>query len=111
VTISQTLRTKGFNASLSKRGVSLLLVPGNKTLSALVKPEIPSTMQFAVSNEEREMNSVHILRTALVGASAVYAVGSVFQDAAGGVKHRVTRIDDNRTNIAVVFYCETATAT
>lgn len=103
MTPAQQMRVLGFNASLSQRGVSLTFA--DVTFNALVEKVEPDRSEFSLSNETRDFSKVHILRTALKVTEV--EVGSVLRDAEAKIIHRVTRIEDHPTNIALIFHCET----
>jgi hypothetical protein len=102
VTPAQKARLLGFNASLIQRGVSLALQDSDSSFTALVQPVVPESGEFSLSNDTREAAKIHILRSA-PGIGTVM-VGSVFSDSV--YLYRVTKIDDQPANIAVVFFCE-----
>ena len=102
----QRARIAGFNASLIQRGVLLQLIGTDSTFNALVMKSQPDNGEFSLSGETRDFSHVHVLRSA-TGIGDVQ-VGDAFRDAAAGSNHRVTRIEDHPTDIAIIFHCETA---
>jgi len=106
MTAAQQARTEGFLASLSARGVSLTLLPGEEAVKILVERIEPDQGEFAVARETAAGSRLHALRTHLNALEVT--VGSVFRDPAALVTYRVTAIDDNPASIAVVLTCETA---
>ena len=106
MTAAQHARTEGFLASLTVRGVPLTLLPGEEALTVLVERIEPDQGEFAVARETAVGSRLHALRTHLNALEVT--VGSVFRDPAALVTYRVTAIDDNSANIAVVLTCETA---
>jgi hypothetical protein len=102
----QKARLQGFNASLKTRGVVLTLEGSELVFNALLQPFNPDAGEFTISEETRNASKIHILRDA-AGVDQL-SIGSVFKDTETGRTYRVTRIEDQPVNIALVFYCESS---
>lgn len=104
MTPAQRARGVGFLASLSVRGVALTVQPAGPPIRFLVERIDPDQGEFSVARETAAGTRLHALRSDLANASL--NVGSVLRDDAVGVTYRVTTLEDNPANIAVVLTCE-----
>jgi len=108
MTAVQTARTQGFRASLSKRGVTLKLLPSGPSLPALIDATVPLMEGgFAVVREERVTCIVSILRVDI--ATVSISIGDTFENEDTDDTFRVTEIKDQPIDIAVKFTCEPLT--
>lgn len=105
---AQQARTEGFLASLAVRGVPVFLGPGQVEFCALVEPVTPDGGEFALAREEANAARIHILRAHLGGNQI--GKGAVFRTADQSTTFRVTEVEDNPVNVAVVFTAELAAA-
>lgn len=103
---SQKLRTIGFNASLSARGVSLSLQPSGVKLKALISSVDPEADQYTFATEERNMAWLSFLRAHLVAASVAPTTGNTFLDVESGTYYRITRDRSQPNDIAARYECE-----
>ena len=109
MTEAQRLRIIGFNASLSKRGVSVALQPNGDRIEevgfmALVEPYGLEPEQNAVDHEMRIANRIHILSQTLESQQIEILIGDCFKE--GETTHRVVKI--GKDTIKHIFSCETA---
>lgn len=104
MTAVQIARTAGFRASLSKRGVTLQLLPSGPELSALVDTQPGVKGQYELAQEERQKDILAILRVDL-GTTQV-GIGKTLQDTDTGARYVVQEVRDNPVDIAVRFVCE-----
>lgn len=104
-TAAQSLRLKGFNASLSKRGVSLLLQPTSTAFTGLVDPVAPSPLAHTPSNDERRMVKISILIADVVASGKTIGVGDDFFNAASTKVYRVVKAPESNS-LKYVYRCE-----
>ena len=100
------MRTEGFRASLAFRGHSLRVLPGTQTLSALLNPKQLTPDRFQLSQEERAMTEVHILRSDIITAEVTITPQNTFKDLGNNDTYRISKVIDVPVNIAVIFECE-----
>jgi hypothetical protein len=104
MTPAQEDRLLGFEESLARRHF-LLRVGGAGPVRALVQPIEPESGEFQLGNNEREYSNIEILRTELAGIP--YETGTYLEDEVNQRRHRVARIVDHPTSIAVKLVSET----
>lgn len=103
---AQQARVEGFRAALAVRGVALDLPSANATIRGIVEHGVPDHSEYGLARETAVGNRLHFLRSHLTGIQV--KVGSVFRDPVARVTHRVTEVEDDPANVAVVFTAETA---
>jgi hypothetical protein len=104
MTPAQEDRLLGYEESLARRHF-MVTVGGAGPVRALVQPLEPESGEFNLGNNEREYSNVEILRDELAGIH--YETGTYIEDAVNQRRHRVSRIVDHPTSIAIRFISET----
>ena len=108
MTPAQEARLDGFRAAQEQRGHWLRLNGAGDPVCALVETAAREQGQFLIQREVANASRVHLIRTDLVEAGASPKIGDAWHDSAGA-RYRVTRIEDQPVNIAVIHDCETVT--
>ncbi len=106
MTATQQARIAGFNASLTQRGVSLLLVGTALAFDALVEDLGPSAEEFETGRNREMFSRVYILNTSSGLEHVQY--NSVFSDAKLGKTHTVLGSEPH--DILTSFRCRTESA-
>jgi hypothetical protein len=108
VTPAQSLRLRGYNASLAQRGVSFRTGSG-KDFKALLEYAAQGQDGFELGPAQRQDGTIHVLRSTFAALeldeqSRVIQKGEA-EDYSDGTTWYLTRIEDNPINIAVLLYC------
>jgi len=100
--------TKGFNASLAKRGVSVSVQPGNQSLNVLIEAMAPQNEPKPVNQATRTASKLYALRSDVEALGVNIGIGTTFRSADGTKSYRVVNIQDNPISVKVVYGCETS---
>lgn len=99
----QRSRLAGFNASLKTRGVSIIIQPGEVSVSCLVEVVTEQTRQRLQIADERVTHIVHIGRAVL--ANVDRAAVSVIDRTDSEASYRVQNFTDDPQRPTVLFHC------
>lgn len=103
MTRAQQARIRGWDASLTQRGVLLLAQPSGKWVKGIVDPIPAESQEYSLSQETRNGAWVCFLRSDVSSLGVV--VGGSFSDAAGNT-YRVCEVKDDAADILTRFRCE-----
>jgi hypothetical protein len=103
LTAVQKARLAGFNVSLSKRGVTVVIQPGAVHVPCLVEPVDEHTRKRLQIADDLVTHIVHISRDALAQVDCLAVCVIERQDAQAS--YRVQHFKDDPQRPAVLFHC------
>ena len=104
MTVAQTIRLQGFNASLKTRGVSVTILPGNANLLCLVEPVDEKARQRLQIADDTVSHVVHISRSDLVAAGINPKTVTEIDRADTAQTYRVQHFKDDAQRPTILFF-------